>query len=219
LEAIQLLLGNPAAAAAAASAGGGGQGVEAVNWRNAAGETALHQAVEADCLAGIDALLTAGAEPSAKDQHGGTPMQAARSVAAVERLRAGGCVRDQRTTQYCAEAVRLQARVWQLEGDASALAERLTAERDEMQRDLRKAETECSMLRVESGVLEKNAETTYENHKRIVAELTAERDEARRIACAYVSGTYRKDLVILDRAATLAEAKRRGWDCFEEDGK
>ncbi len=91
----------------------------------------------------------------------------------IERLRGGGCVRDQRTTQYCAEAVRLQASVWQLEGDASALAERLTAERD----------------------------------------------EARRIACAYVSGTYRKDRVILDRAATLAEAKRRGWDCFEEDGK
>jgi hypothetical protein len=27
----------------------------------------------------------------------------------IERLRVGGCVRDQRTTQYCAEAVRLQA--------------------------------------------------------------------------------------------------------------
>jgi outer membrane murein-binding lipoprotein Lpp len=52
----------------------------------------------------------------------------------IERLRGGGCVRDQRTTQYCAEAVRLQARVWQLEGDASALAERLTAERDEARR-------------------------------------------------------------------------------------
>ena len=46
-----------------------------------------------------------------------------------------------------------------------------------------------------------------------------ERDEARRIACAYVSGTYRKDVVTLDRAAALAEAERRGWDCFKEDGK
>jgi hypothetical protein len=73
----------------------------------------------------------------------------------IERLRRGGCARDQKTTQYCAEAVRLQA----------------------------------------------------------------ERDEARRIACAYVSGTYRKDRVTLDRAATLAEAKRRGWDCFKEDAK
>lgn len=27
----------------------------------------------------------------------------------IERLRRGGCARDQRTTQYCAEAVRLQA--------------------------------------------------------------------------------------------------------------
>jgi chromosome segregation ATPase len=56
---------------------------------------------------------------------------------------------------------------------------KVTAERDEMQHELRKAETECSMLRVECGVLEKNAEVTYENHKHIVAELTAERDEAR----------------------------------------
>lgn len=38
----------------------------------------------------------------------------------VERLRAGGCARDQRTTQYCAEAVRLQADI-----------ERLRKERDE----------------------------------------------------------------------------------------
>jgi hypothetical protein len=59
---------------------------------------------------------------------------------------------------------------------------RLIAERDEMHRELRKAETECSMLRIECGVLEKNAEIAYENHKRIVAELTAERDEARRRA-------------------------------------
>jgi hypothetical protein len=27
----------------------------------------------------------------------------------IERLRRGGCARDQKTTQYCAEAVRLQA--------------------------------------------------------------------------------------------------------------
>ncbi len=57
--------------------------------------------------------------------------------------------------------------------------EKLRQERDEMQGELRKTETECSMLRVECGVLEKNAEVTYENHKRIVAELTAGRDEAR----------------------------------------
>lgn len=32
-----------------------------------------------------------------------------RLAAEVERLRAGGCARDQSTTQYCAEAVRIQA--------------------------------------------------------------------------------------------------------------
>lgn len=80
----------------------------------------------------------------------------------------------------------------------------LTAERDEMQRELRKAETECSMLRVECGVLEKNAETTYENHKRIVAELTAERDEARR------------ERLLLAEGYLSERAKRNGFDCHEE---
>ena len=46
--------------------------------------------------------------------------------------------------------------------------------------------------------------------------LTAERDEARRIACTYVSGTYTKDVVSIDRTAAMAEAARRGWDCFKE---
>ena len=50
-----------------------------------------------------------------------------------------------------------------------------------------------------------------------IERLRAERDEARREVCAYVSGHYRKDVVTLDRAATLEEAKLRGWDCFKED--
>ena len=33
----------------------------------------------------------------------------------IDRLRAGGCARDQSTTQYCAEAARLAARVTELE--------------------------------------------------------------------------------------------------------
>jgi hypothetical protein len=48
-----------------------------------------------------------------------------------------------------------------------------------------------------------------------IERLRAERDEARREVCAYVSGHYRKDVVTLDRVATLEEAKRRGWDCFK----
>ena len=34
--------------------------------------------------------------------------------AEVDRLKAGGCARDQRTTQFCAEAVALQERVKRL---------------------------------------------------------------------------------------------------------
>lgn len=34
----------------------------------------------------------------------------AEAEAEIERLRAGGCARDQTTTQYCAEAVALQSK-------------------------------------------------------------------------------------------------------------
>ena len=40
--------------------------------------------------------------------------------AEIERLRAGGCARDQTTTQYCAEAVGLAAEVERFRGELSA---------------------------------------------------------------------------------------------------
>jgi hypothetical protein len=55
-----------------------------------------------------------------------------------------------------------------------------------------------------------------EENRKENATLTAERDEARRIACTYVSGTYTKDVVSIDRTAAMAEAARRGWDCYKE---
>jgi septal ring factor EnvC (AmiA/AmiB activator) len=88
---------------------------------------------------------------------------------------------------------------------------RLIAERDEMHRELRKAETECSMLRIECGVLEKNAEMTYENHQRIVKELTAERDEARQEVCRNEANH------LPTMADPRREAARRGWDCFKKE--
>ncbi len=68
-------------------------------------------------------------------------------------------------------------------------------------RDLRDIATLCN----EIDYLTKQVDT-----------LTAERDEARRIACTYVSGTYKKDVVSIDRTAAMAEAARRGWDCYKE---
>lgn len=56
-----------------------------------------------------------------------------------------------------------------------------------------------------------------EENRREVERLTTERDEARREVCAFASGRYRKDVVTLDRAAAIAEAERRGWDCFKEN--
>jgi hypothetical protein len=62
----------------------------------------------------------------------------------IERLRAGGCARDQKTTQYCAEAVTLQREVEQIrealrleqeESAACAIDRRETQrERDEARR-------------------------------------------------------------------------------------
>jgi len=41
----------------------------------------------------------------------------------IERLRAGGCARDQGTTQYCAEAAILADKVGKLEAEAHILTE------------------------------------------------------------------------------------------------
>ena len=42
----------------------------------------------------------------------------------IERLRAGGCARDQRTTQFCAEAVTLQREVEMLREMVAEMRER-----------------------------------------------------------------------------------------------
>ena len=44
------------------------------------------------------------------------------ALAEVARLKSGGCARDQRTTQFCAEAVELQERVKRLEEAGDAMA-------------------------------------------------------------------------------------------------
>jgi hypothetical protein len=72
---------------------------------------------------------------------------------------------------------------------------RLTAERDEIQRELRNAETESSMLRVECGVI------------------AAERDEARQMYCNVMTDHCEEH-----EARQIAQ--EQGWDCFpQEDGK
>ena len=80
---------------------------------------------------------------------------------------------------------------------------RLRKERDEMHRDLRKAETECSMLRIECGVI------------------TAERDEARRSVCEMslqLGQVFRRiggKNVEVTTPEGCAEIMR--WDCFKKD--
>jgi hypothetical protein len=45
------------------------------------------------------------------------------ALAEVARLKAGGCARDQRTTQWCAEAVALQGRVKMLQNQLNATSD------------------------------------------------------------------------------------------------
>jgi hypothetical protein len=78
--------------------------------------------------------------------------------------------------------------------DAADEIERLGKERDEMQGELRKAETECSMLRVECGVI------------------ASERDEARRMCCNAMTDHCEEH-----EARQIAQ--EQGWDCFKEDDK
>jgi hypothetical protein len=75
--------------------------------------------------------------------------------------------------------------------------ERLRSERNEMQSELRKAETESSMLRVECGVI------------------AAERDEARREVCFLLSRNVTQGC---DGDTPEFHATARGW-CYllEED--
>ena len=77
---------------------------------------------------------------------------------------------------------------------------RLMKERNEVLGELRKAETECSMLRVECGVIAK------------------ERDEARREVCKRVESA--SCLSDGEPTTTASDyARWCGWDCFKEDGK
>lgn len=69
----------------------------------------------------------------------------------------------------------------------------------------------------ENDELRKDSKDIIDKLTSELNETRTERDEARREVCAFVSGRYRKDIVTLDRVASLHEAKRRGWDCFKEN--
>lgn len=60
----------------------------------------------------------------------------------IERLRAGGCARDQRTTQFCAESVELEKQVSLLEQTVSKIEAELKIARD-AHADWRMEATRC----------------------------------------------------------------------------
>ena len=73
--------------------------------------------------------------------------------------------------------------------------EQLRADRDEIQRELRKAETESSMLRVECGMI------------------AAERDEVRREVCECKCSPPKTPFF----GAPQELAEVNGWDCFNKN--
>lgn len=105
----------------------------------------------------------------------------------IERLRRNtGCARNQGATQFCAEALDAQRGFETLQAQLGKNAIALAA----TIRELRKVETECSMLRVECGVI------------------AAERDEARRWICEQKASWS-------DREAKWW-AEVHTWDCFKD---
>lgn len=89
------------------------------------------------------------------------------------------------------------------------ITQRNKEERYEAAREINRLRKERDDARMEISQAERNAEITYENHKRIVAELTAERDEARRELC------FEQSMVTNLTIEQIAET--RGWDCFKKD--
>ena len=119
------------------------------------------------------------------------------AAAEIERLRSNvGCARNQGTTQFCHEAL-----------DAQRDVERLRTQLEMWQDGNIMAESH----RDEIAKLERTAEITYENHRRIVAELTAERDEARRKYCYTMASNSR-----LGFTNPKWFAEEEDWDCFKE---
>ena len=86
-----------------------------------------------------------------------------RDRAEVERLRAGGCARDQNTTQYCAEAVTLEAKL------------------KDMHNRFVRLENDYDILRVWCEGVEAD-NTTYRN---LYNTTLQQRDESRREICGY----------------------------------
>ena len=113
----------------------------------------------------------------------------------IDRLRRNtGCARNQRSTQFCAEALDAQR-------DVETLKTEVLRNADEFR------------------------ETLTELRQRVET-LTAERDEARRMACKYEARYVEERDYPLDppdeeniQRDTRRIAAERGWDCFKEDGK
>jgi len=125
----------------------------------------------------------------------------------IERLRVGGCVRDQRTTQYCAEAVRLQA------------------QRDEAADTIKRLRGMVEELQVHADDLSANP-----TEERLMIEtLTAERDEARYMLNLVIEAMRDNELAKqhLERLLAKFETEDRDWTwnygkddpADEEDGK
>ncbi len=144
----------------------------------------------------------------------------------VDRLRAWASGADEQGVQEVSDGLTFAAaEIERLRQDADENARTLT----ETRRAVETLTTELEMWRDgnimaeshrdEIAQLERTAEVTYENHKRIVAELTAQRDKARQM---YVNCSIRRRTQLQPPITSRERAKELGWaDCFppEEESR
>jgi chromosome segregation ATPase len=165
----------------------------------------------------------------------------AKMQAEIARLTAERDEARRDAERWQADALRLLNEIDRLRQDADENARTLT----ETRRAVETLTTELEMWRDgnimaeshrdEIAQLERTAEVTYENHKRIVAELTAERDESRRDAERWEDDALRlmnernaaqkerdearRELCYASHLPPRECAADRGWDCFKESDK
>jgi chromosome segregation ATPase len=128
----------------------------------------------------------------------------------VERLRAGGCARDQRTTQYCAEAVALQREVERLRRELGQVsdADSWVSEADAAHLD--SLLNWCEFNDMESHRALQRLVNDRARLRGEVTRLRSERDGARAEVCLM------RPSVCLGAQSAQQYAESRGWDCFKD---
>jgi transcription initiation factor TFIIIB Brf1 subunit/transcription initiation factor TFIIB len=116
------------------------------------------------------------------------------ALAEIDRLQKGGCARDQKTTQFCAEAVSaIRER-----DEARELAQQMSESNQVLQAEVREYRKKAESVPVSSN--ETNLKLVLEEVANLAKALKEERDEARGEAVRYRSLYYQT--LNIDRSAS-----------------